>query len=173
MDDQTGRNPYYARIYEDSDEEPGPTRRGIVPLRTVDTLSASLVVGVLGLVAAAVGSLGPWVKLIDPASATSVTLSGMQGDGRITLALIALCSAAIFERATQGRGWLLWIAATGGLAVIAVSAIALNTVSDRSDEIEIQGIISLADWGIWTTLVGAMLIAACSICAIWADRQSA
>ncbi|WP_155956954.1 hypothetical protein [Rhodococcus sp. UNC23MFCrub1.1] len=173
MDEQTGRNPYYTRIYEDSNEEPRPARSGIAPLRTVDTLAACLVVGFFGIVAAVVGSLGPWVKFTDPASAVSVTLSGMQGDGKITLALIALCGAAIFERATQGRGWLLWIAAVASLAVTVVAAIALNTVSDRSNEIEMRGVISVADWGVWSTLVGAILVATCSVCAICSDRQSA
>ena len=106
-----------------------------------------LLVCLAGLVALAVGSVGPWV------TAVFVSASGTQGDGKLTL--IAAGLGALFLLPGRGTAILTALLALGGLGVAIYDIV---HVSQKAQDLTINGTqIAHVGWGLYVCAGGAAI----------------
>ena len=99
-----------------------------------------MVVALLGLGALAVGSLGPW------ATTFIASVSGTQGDGKLTLGAVALL---------LGRGGSVF-AALVALVALGICIYDLVNVSHKAAQITVAGVqVAHVGWGLYTATGGA------------------
>lgn len=121
---------------------------------------------VASVVFMAVGSFGPWAR------ALFVNVSGLEGDGLITLAIAVAAAAALWRYAAGGnRAFLVVI--TGGAAVAAgIGIYDANEIESRSS-IEFFGQqldLASVGWGLYL-LIGASISLAIAALALYRQER--
>ena len=109
------------------------------PLAAKERSSAPTIAAVIGIGVTIIGSIGPWASL------GFVSLSGLEGDGVITIiaSLVAAAFLGIAEvRKTQGGRAAAYLAAGCGLVATGVAIYDLVNLG------------SAAGWGVWLTAAG-------------------
>lgn len=129
---------------------PKDTPRAAAPVAAGTAAGESktgLLVCLTGLVALAVGSVGPWV------TAVFVSADGTQGDGKLTL--IAAGLGALFLLLARGTAILTALLALGGLGVAIYDIV---HVSQKAQELTINGTqIAHVGWGLYVCAGGAVI----------------
>jgi hypothetical protein len=125
-----------------------PHRSGPTLGDVLAKVSVSTAIAVLGLVLAAIGSIGAWATVFGLFS-----VDGTAGDGRITLGLAAFGVVALLV----GRGASLAsaLAALVALAVVAVAIVDLVDLSHVSGPT--LGHAVSAGWGLYAVLAGGII----------------
>ena len=101
--------------------------------RTLGDVRLSSAVGVLGFVAAAVGSVGPWITTV------LGSVAGTHGDGKITLAaaVVGVVALGVIRGAARTR-----IASSAALVVMAVAAYDIVHIEREVAKVTLSGIRS-------------------------------
>src|SRR4051812_9827437 len=129
---------------------PPPPPAPPTPSTAVSALSVQAALALLGGIIMVAGSLGPW------ATAGFISISGTQGDGKITLAAgaVAIIFTVLMSSNTGG-------ALSAAMAVLAAlvgggaGVVDLNHVQDT-----LQGLrVGSVGWGLYAVIVGAALVA--------------
>jgi hypothetical protein len=108
-----------------------------------------LIIALVGFAALAAGSLGPWV------SAGFASVSGMSGDGKLTLPAAVIGAGALF---LGGSGGGTVFSALLGLAGLGISIADLIHVSNKTSEVTFAGVqIAHVGWGLYVCTGGAVL----------------
>lgn len=114
-----------------------------------------------------VGSVAPW------ATSGFFSLPGTQADGMYTLALGAIAAVVLLIKAANQSRWPLIVAVVTGILCGLIAVIDLIRASSLiSAEDQQSGIVSIG-WGMWMTLVGAVLLVVGCIVADMVDSPRA
>ncbi|MDF3310028.1 hypothetical protein P3H15_33980 [Rhodococcus sp. T2V] len=117
------------------------------------------IVAGLASVAIIIGSIAPWV------SSWFISVPGTQSVGKFTLALGGIAAVALLIKAATPRRWPLVVAVVMGILCLVIAVVALVKASSLipADDLR-DGTVSVG-WGLWMTLVGAVLLVVGSLVA--------
>src|SRR3954452_1475721 len=146
--EQALMNKYADAAYLPPPPPPPPPTAPPTVSTAVSTVSVQAALALLGGIIMVAGSLGPW------ATAGFISISGTQGDGKITLAAgaVAIIFTVLMSSNTGG-------ALSAAMAVLAAlvgggaGVVDLNHVQDT-----LQGLGSVG-WGLYAVIAGAALVA--------------
>jgi hypothetical protein len=106
-----------------------------------------LIVGLIGFAALAVGSLGSW------ATAAFASVSGMDGDGKLTMAAAIVGALMLLP-----GGGVAVLSALAGVAGLGVAIYDISRVSSKASEFTLGGVqIIQVGWGLYVCAGGAVI----------------
>lgn len=131
------------------DHRPAP--RLLAGLSTAQLLNGALILCALLVI----GSLGPWARIF------GLSVSGIDGDGILTLGLAVIATAATLvvrssPQAPRFRAH--WIAAAASALALLVAVYDTLDVSTTSGEIAGETVRAYVGWGLWMTLLAALTL---------------
>lgn len=131
------------------DQHPAPRR--LASLGTTQLLNASLVLSTLVVI----GSLGPWARVF------GLSLSGIDGDGILTLVLAVVAAAATLAvrsnpQAPRFRAHRIAVAAS--ILALLIAAYDTIDVATTSGQLAGETIRAYPGWGLWLTLLAALTL---------------
>lgn len=138
-----------------TDEHPRAPRR-LASLSTTQLLNASMVLSALVVI----GSLGPW------ASVLGLSVSGIDGDGVLTLGLGIIAAAGtlvVRSDPQRPRFQAHRIAVAASTLALLIAAYDTIDVSTTSGELAGETIRAYAGWGLWLTLLAALALTAVTV----------
>jgi hypothetical protein len=117
----------------------------------------------------AVGSFGPWAR------ALFINVSGLEGDGVITLAIAVAAAAALWRYAATGNPAFL-IAITAGAVVAAAIGIYDATEIESQSSIDFFGEqleLASVGWGLYLMIAASISLAIAALALYWRHRAPA
>jgi drug/metabolite transporter (DMT)-like permease len=125
-------------------------------LRNAPAVEASLIAYLWPLLIV-LGSVTPWLSA---SGLVSLTVGGMDGDGKITLVVGILAGLVALAPAFQSRLGLRIAVSVAGSVTVAVAGHAVWSVYSSRDEGEQLGVYTSPGWGLWLTLLAGLVLAA-------------
>ena len=139
-------------------QQPAPSAAMPPPLPAPGTVGSAVsgfpvpaALAVLGGVAMAIGSVGPWV------TSAFASVSGTHGDGKLTLVAAVAAIAFAVLMGTRKGGILSVVMTT--LAALAGGFVGVNDVQSVNDKLQGLDGIATIGWGLYVVIAGAGLTA--------------
>jgi hypothetical protein len=103
-----------------------------------------------------IGSIAPWITA---SGFISLSVGGMEGDGKITLAVAILAALIALAPAFSKRLGLRIAVSTIGAATAAVALNVLRQISSSGGQGDEPAVLLSAGWGLWITLAAGIALA--------------